>query len=251
MTFILPIIFIFLLIPYMGWGIYILRLQLKYREELEASVKWATVAGVIAFHFLQLSILRRWMGTDSGDYLFTTLGLMLSSVALYGHLVMSIASQIAVDMIHPPDEHESDTPDFAPAEALEEIGDYEGALNEYMVIGRIFPKDPDPLLRLADTYMHLGETEKALVYFSKGLNCVGFPERALRITNRMYGIYANTLDNSEEAKAVLHDFLQRFGDTEEGESVRKRLEIFDKPKEEVTFQSVTGMLEPPPSDLLE
>lgn len=252
MQIILPIIFIVLLIPYVAWGIYILRLQLRYREELEANIKWATATGVFVFLFVELFILRQWMGGRSGFHIFTTLGLMLSTAALYGHLFVSIASQIVVDMIHPPDKHESHHPDFAPAEALEEIGDFNGALNEYLVIGRIFPRDPDPVLRLADIYLHLDETHKAIKYFSKGLSLIHEPERALRITNRISGIYTQTLDQPEEAKKVLYNFMERFSDADECASVQRRLDSMNKTKDEEpeVFHSTTGMLEPPPNDLL-
>ena len=252
MTIVLPFIFITLLIPYLLWGIYILRLQFTYREELEAKMKWSTISGVLAFFFIELFVLRKWIGADSTTYLFTTMGLMLSTAALYGHLAVSIASQMVVDFIHPPDDHESHTPDFAPAEALEEIGDYNGALQEYLVIGRIFPKDPDPLLRLADTYMHIDDPENAVIYYEKGVALVLESERALRITNRLFGIYTTTLEQDEAAKEALHQFLKRFPDSEECASAQRRLNQLDKPKkkENEVFQSVTGMLEAPPNDLL-
>ena len=225
---------------------------MRYREELEASIKWITVAGVIAFLTIELFILRKWMGDLSIYYMFTTLGLMLSTAALYGHLIVSIASQIAVDMIHPPDKHEAHIPDFAPAEALDEIGDYEGALNEYLVIGRIFPNEPDPILRLADAYMNLDDIDQALKYFLKGLSLINAPNRALRITNRIAGIYSRTLDLPEEAKKVLQSFVKRFPTADECSSVLRRLDAMEKPdkKEVEVFKSTTGMLEPPPSDLL-
>ncbi|NTV80676.1 MAG: hypothetical protein HGA24_04550, partial [Candidatus Aminicenantes bacterium] len=43
-------------------------------------------------------------------------------------------------------------PQYAPAEALERDEDYDGALREYMVIARIFPKDPTALLRIVNRH---------------------------------------------------------------------------------------------------
>ncbi len=237
----------------MGWGIYILRLQFTFREELEAQFKWFTVAGVLIFLVTELFILRLWMGTSSGYYAFTTLALMLTTAALYGHLFVSIASQMAVDIIHPPDEHEPDVPDFSPAEALEQVGDYDGALKEYLVIGRIFPKDPDPVLRLAETYMHIDEKEKAAKYFERGLDLIAEPIRAQRVTNRLFGIYTRELEQPDKAKAILENFLQRYTGSEECAAIERRLKQLEEPKEESeVFQSTTGMLEsmePPSVDL--
>lgn len=240
-----------LLLPFVSWGIYILRLQLTYREELETTAKWMTVAGVVIFFIIELNLLRVSLGTNSIDYFMTTLALILSTAALYGHLFVSIASQMAVDIIHPPQDHEPDTPDFAPAEALEEVGDYEGALNEYLVIARIFPKDPDPILKIADTYLLLDDLEQAIHFFEKGLAAVAAPDRAMRIANRLSAIYNRQLHKPEEAKRVLNDFLDRFPDSEHADNIHSRLKKMGEEKiEPQAFKSATGLLEPPPPDLL-
>ncbi len=251
MSFLSNFIAIALIIPFVAWGIYILRLQLTYREELETTAKWATIAGVIIFFIIELSLLRVSLGTKSIVYFLTTLALILSTAALYGHLFVSIASQMAVDIIHPPQEHEPDAPDFAPAEALEEVGDYKGALNEYLVIARIFPNDPDPVLKIADTYIHLDDLDEAVRFFEKGLSAVASPDRAIRITNRLSGIYNKQLNRPEEAKRILEEYLDRFPDSEHGANIQTRIEKISKRKTQPkVFKSATGLLEPPPTDLL-
>lgn len=251
MSFLSAFIAIALLIPFVAWGIYILRLQLTFREELKPTTKRVTVAGVIIFFAIELNLLPVLLGANPLYYFMTTLALILSTAALYGHLFVSIASQMAVDMIHPPHEHQPETPDFAPAEALEEIGDYQGALNEYLVIARIFPKDPDPVLKIADTYILLDDFDNAVRFFEKGLAAIGSPDRAVRITNRLSGIYNRQLNQPEDAKRILGEFLERFPDSEHRDNVQTKLDrMSQKKKPPQTFKSATGLLEPPPSDLL-
>lgn len=251
MTYLSTIIAVLLFIPFVGWGIYILRLQLQFREEMEPVAKWATVVGVALFFIIELNLLRVGLSGNRLYYLMTAMALMVSTTALYGHLFVSIASQLAVDMIHPPQEQESETPQFSSAEALEEIGDYTGALNEYFVLARIFPKDPEPVLKIADAYIHLNDIENAVVYFEKGLAGIGFPDRAIRITNRLVGIYDKQLERPDDARRILKEFVARFPSSEHVNSVKAKLDRMDAKKEEPKpFKSATGLLEPPSTDLL-
>jgi len=165
---------------------------------------------------------------------------------------VSIASQMVVDMIHPPQEHELEAPEFAPAEALEEVGDYDGALNEYLVMARIFPRDPEPIVKIADTYQELGDAENTAVYLEKALMVIVTPDHALRVTHRLSGIYNRELHQPDEAVRVLEDFITRFPDSDKTEKVQTKIDrLVGAESEPEEFKSVTGLLEAPPTDLSE
>jgi hypothetical protein len=252
MSFISTFIAVALLVPFFGWGIYILRLQLIFREELESFAKWTTVVGVFVFFILEMKLLRVSLGGDSSYYIITTLALLLSTTALYGHLLVSIASQMAVDMIHPPQEHDVDAPEFSQAEALEEVGDYKGALNEYLVMARSFPCDPEPIVKIADTYEALGEVENVVLYLEKALAVIGTPDHAVRVTHRLSSIYNREMAQPEEAIRVLVDFVERYPTSENTDKVQAKIDrLSEKEPEPEEFKSVTGMLEAPPVDLSE
>ncbi|MFP6582909.1 MAG: tetratricopeptide repeat protein [Candidatus Hydrogenedentota bacterium] len=247
---ILTLFALLLLIPYVGWGIYVLRRKLIFHEDFHRSVQWGTLVGVILFLVIEMKIVQVPLGAQSGLYTLTTLALLMSTTALYGHLFVSMFSQLIVDIIHPPVEQPAERPDFAAAEALEEIGDYTGALNEYMVIARIFPRDVDPIVKIAETHLELNDIDEAVRYFEMGLKKIDEPQHALGITNRLFGLYHGILNSGDKAKDVLNRYLDRFPESEYADSVRGRLERLDAIPEPKPFKSVTDLLEPPPSDLL-
>lgn len=247
---ILSVLASLLLIPYVGWGVYVLRRQLIHHDELPRPVQWATLLGVLGFHIIELMVIRVPMGSESGLYLLTTLALVMSTTALYGHLFVSMFSQLIVDLIHPSTDHPVDHADFSAAEALEEVGDYQGALNEYTVMARMFPRDPEPILKVAETHLELDQIEEAIRFFEMGLKKVEEPQRALGVTNRLFGIYNGIQQSKDDARDVLKRYLERFPDSEFSESVQNRLERLDTKPIAKPFKSVTDLLEPPSSDLL-
>lgn len=243
-----------LFVPFVGWGIYILRVQLVHHEELAPVARWVTLGGVLAFFLIELGVLRIWLGSNTVEYFISALGLILSATALYGHLFISVASQLVVDLIHPSHDisDEELRPDFSAAEALEEVGDYDGALSEYLVMARIFPADADPVLRVAEVYLRLEDHANGTKFLEKGLNRIDSPERAMRVTNRLFGIYKQELGKPEESRRVLNDFLDRFPGSEYSETVQSRLDRLEQKKDgPKPHKSVTGLLEPPPGDLLQ
>jgi hypothetical protein len=240
---------ILLLIPFVGWGIYILRIQLKYREDLRRNAQIATVIGVLIFLTIEISIMQVSLGARSGMYILSVLALLMSTAALYGHLFVSIASQLIVNVIYPNDEIVVERPDFAAAEALEEIGDHAGALNEYLVMGRLFPKDPETVIKIGEAHLELDHIDDAAMYFERAFTQVGDAESGIRITNRLVSIYKGIQEDPDHAKEVLHRYLEKYPESKFDDSVQRRLRQLE-PKKKIPFKSVTDLLEPPPSDLL-
>ena len=132
-------------------------------------------------------------------------------------------SHILVDMVMPAGDTESFEPKYGPAEALERQGDYEGAIQEYYIIARIFPKDATTAIRIGDNFMKLGRTDEAAPWFERGLTMLNSSQKSLPITNRLCEIYLKHLDKPEEAPRLLAAYLEKYPDAEYADSVRERL----------------------------
>lgn len=213
-----------LMVPFFAWGIYTLRERYVLHEEIPRHVEVATLCGVVIFGIVQLLLSRQWMGRIEILYVFTVLSLLVASTALYGPIFISVASQAVVDFLHPHREAQSHTPHFGPAQALEENGDLEGALREYMVMARIFPKHPETSLRTGNAFAGLGRYEEAVEALERGLALLKEPERALIVTNRLSDIYLRQLEREEDAVRVLTSYLDRHPEGKRVESVKKKLE---------------------------
>ena len=212
-----------LMLPYLAWGIFTLRLRYRYHEELSFRTESITLAVVVTLTVAELYLLKSVMQENMILYLFTALGLAVSAAALYGPMLVSVASQIFVDalMAHPA--QKLDIANFAPVEALERIGEHEGAFNECLVLIRIFPKDPTAPLRAAENLIHLERFEEAATWFERGLAGIREADRALRIVNRLSEIYAKRLDRREDAIRVLEAYIETYPESERVEVIRMRL----------------------------
>ena len=215
---------IVLLLLYLAWGVYTLRLRYQFHEELSISLEALTLGGVVLFYVFELFLFDAWMGHLPVLFVFGMLGLFVSGTALYGPMAISVASQLLVDMVTLTEETGVHVPCYTPAEALEKQGDYEGALQEYRVILRIFPRDTTATIRIAHNLARLDHNEEAAQWFEKGLSLVNDADTSLRLTNRLASIYSKELDRPADAVRVLEDFLERFPDAEYAESVRQRVE---------------------------
>lgn len=229
MTTIFMILSVLLLLPYFAWGLYTLRVRYVYHDEFSKPAEAITVTSVLAFFILESYLLGTWMKDTTILYLFTVLGLVVSGVALYGPVLVSLASQVFVDMILPPSGDQVDEPQFAPAEALERVGDYEGAIEEYLVMMRIFPKEASIALHIANAYTELDRYEDSVEWFGRGLNLLSEPDRAWRVTNRLYDIYLRRLEQPGDALRILENFLEQFPDAERADVARARIERLSTP----------------------
>lgn len=212
-----------LFIPYLVWGVYLLRHHLDEHIEVRPSIQVGTLIAVVVFFSLQYLLLKTWLGPTPWKLMLAVAGLVISAVALYGHLIISLGSHLLVDMVFPTGGLDMREPRYGAAEACERMGDFEGAVREYTAIARMFPKDPTSVLRAADNLVKLGKEEDSLPYFEQGLDLLDSPESCLPVANRIVEIYIRALHQPEQAEAVLESFLRRFPDSERAESVRNRL----------------------------
>lgn len=212
-----------LLIPYFGVGIYTLRQRFRYHEEPGPYAEGTILLALAVWFYFEISLMRTSMRETPVSFIFAVLGLFVSATALYGPMAVSFASHLFVELISPEDKTNPYEPRYGPAEALERRGDYEGAIGEYMVIARLFPKDPKAPIRIADNYMKLNRPKQAAPWLEHGFKRLDSPDASLRVANRLCDIYDRLLGQQDKAAAVLEIYLQRFPDAEYVESVRNRL----------------------------
>lgn len=220
------------LIPFFGWGIHTLRVKFVHHEELSQRLEVLTVVGVTLYVAFQLWILSTWMTSMGPLYLFTALGFMAATTALYGHTLVSLASQLFVDFVSQAEDEQLHRPQFTDVDALERVGDYEGAINECMVLGRIFPKDSFIALRIAQNFSKLGRFKEAAPWYEQGLLSVDSSDRALRIVNRVVEIYLRELDRPDDALRVLSRYVELYPDAERSDTVRNRIERIEQSRSE-------------------
>ncbi len=212
-----------LLIPYFAWGIYTLRVRYRYHEDLSIVTEAITLLAVAVFYAVETVLLHTSMKHSGPYFVFAVLGLTASGTALYGSTAISLASQLLVDVVAPAERSKTREPRYGPAEALEREGDYEGALREYMVLARIFPKEPQILMRIGDLYMTLSRCEEAAPWFERALDRLTVPEKSLQITNRLCEIYSRHLDRPQDSIRLLEAYIAKFPNEEYVESVTARL----------------------------
>ncbi len=220
---------IILMIVFLGWGVYVLRVKYRGHEDLTRRTEAITLGAVAVFVVVEYFLLKPSLVNSPILFTFTILGIAVATAALYGPLLVSLASQVVVDVMMPPLEPTNDAPQFGPIEALERMGDYESALHECMVVARIFPKDPSVALRIAENLANLERHVEAAEWFERGLVRVTEPDRALRIANRLVDLYAQRMERRDDARRVLTEFVERFPEHERVESIRARIARLSAP----------------------
>ena len=218
-----------LLIPYLVWGVYLLQLRLVRDVELDRAVEIFTVVFLIVFFIFEFTLLDIWLHNDPVSLVFATLGLGISLFALYGPLLMSFGSHLLADIVMPTGRYNPSVPRYGAAEGFELRGDFEGAAREFITIARKFPKESRAALKAADNLMKIGRPEVAAPWFEAALEIIAAPDESLSIVNRLCDIYSNDLDQHEEAREVLEEYLERFPASEYASSVRRRIDEMSAP----------------------
>ncbi|MDZ4858778.1 MAG: tetratricopeptide repeat protein [Candidatus Hydrogenedentes bacterium] len=222
------------LIPYLLWGIYLLRQQLVHDVELDRAVETFTFVFLVLFFIFEFTLIKIWLDDSPVALVFATLALVISAFALYGPLLMSFGSHLLVDLLMPAGKHHDDVPRYGSAESFETRGDYEGAAREYISIARQFPEERRAALSAADNLAKIGQAQVAAPWFESALELTKDADEALRIVNRLSDIYVDELNQPQEAREVLEEFIERFPESEYADSVRRRI---DRPAEESSIPS--------------
>ncbi|MBX3179597.1 MAG: hypothetical protein KF886_19755 [Candidatus Hydrogenedentes bacterium] len=220
----LQIVGILLLVPFFGWAVVLLRRRFLYYEENSILVEALTAGGLVLFLWIEAAALRHALGHQLLYYLFALLGLAVAAFALYAHVLISLASRVLVDLVLAGDVTPADQPRFGPVEALERSEDYEGALQEYLVLARIYPRNFEVLQRTARIHELLERPEEASVWYQRARKRAAGPDEALVAVNRLCALYDGDLKVPNEADSALLAFLSDYPDSLDAPVVRDRLE---------------------------
>lgn len=211
-----------LICAYLAGGVYLLRLRYRYHHDFSAASEAITLGLVALFLVTETFILRIQVSDSPIIHMFSLLGLVLSAAALYGPTFVSVISRVLVDLLYPPEPAKTHEPRFEPANALERDGDFEGALREFIIIARTFPRDPAAILRCADLCIKLEQPGQAAAWYERAIPLLDDPEKCLGVTNRLCEIYQRTLTRPQDAARVLDTYIARFAQSEYAESIKAR-----------------------------
>jgi tetratricopeptide (TPR) repeat protein len=212
-----------LLLPFLVWGFYTLRVRFVMHHELHPAIEAATLFAVAVFFWLEFQSVERMFRHDTGLYVMSLIGLYVSGIALYGHMVISLMSHALVNSLLPARYEGTHNPAYGAAEAREQSGDLEGAIKEYLVIARTFPRDHKAQIRLGDNLMKLERIDEAAPWFERGMGSAANDEDCLLVVNRLFDIYFRRMDRIDDAERVLASFLERFPDSHYVATVSRRL----------------------------
>jgi tetratricopeptide (TPR) repeat protein len=221
-----------LFIPFFGWGIYTLIQRYRFHEEFSTRVEAATLGGLVLFYLIEANEMQVVMDDSILMQIVTSLGLFVSSLALYGHMLISFSSRLVVGVLAPGDEMVSDRPRFGPAEILERAGDYEDALQEYFVLLRIFPRHPAVHARVANCYLELKQADKAVPWFLRAMKNLPREKERLPVLTRLCDVYQNNLQDRASARAALRAHLKKYPESPQAETIQRRIARLEAPEQE-------------------
>lgn len=212
-----------MLIPFFGWGIYLLRRRFLYFEESTVTLEVLTVFFVGFFFWVETLVLRQALTGQLLLYLAAILGLSIAGFALYAHVFISLLSRVVVDMVAPGQDTAVDQPRFGPVDALERQGDYDAALGEYLVLARIYPRNVEVLSRTANIHVVLERPAEAVEWYLRARKRAVRADDALEAVNSLCRLYDNELALAEKAEYQLARFIRDFPDSPDVDIVRDRL----------------------------
>lgn len=244
------IVGIALLVPFFGWAIHLLRRRFVYYEENSIGLEAATAGGLILFYWLEATVLKYALGHQVLLYLFSILGLVVAGFALYAHVVISLVSRVLVDLVVPGESGGVDQPRFGPVESLERSEDFEGALKEYLVLARIYPRNFEVLSRTARVNQLLGQPGEAVAWYMRARKRAPGAREALAAVNHLCALYDGELSLPDETDRQLAWFMATYPDSPDASIVRDRLER-RAIKSEVSISSRLSALDADPLDASE
>ncbi len=240
-----------LLIPYLIWGVYALRQRFQAGFEFPPVIEGITLVGLIFFYVFQYHLLRAWLENDPAWLYLALIGLFISGVALYGHMAVSLSTHLVMEAISPqaPQIHQ---PNYHAGEALEQVGDYEGAAREYQTVAAMFPKDAKAAILAADNLVRIGQYEEAVAWFERGLDCFTTDVQALPTVYRLADLYQHRLDRPNATIEVLNEFVEKYPNSPHVAAVANRLKrLTSEAESELSLSSTPGTAPSPQPAVVE
>lgn len=223
----LDLVSIGLLIFLFFWGFITLYYKWSKKVQLPIWVEIFSLILMLVILAIEIIKLREWLTNYPLIYLFSVLGLFIAISALYSHSIISVISSLIINIIVPGEELAPDTPRFGPAEILERQKDYQGALNEYLVLARIYPHHTSVHLRIANVLEKMNKKEDALNWLEKSLKYVKKDEDAYVIVAR-YCDLAQELGKIGPALSIIDRSLATYPDSIHAQSLIKRKKILSE-----------------------
>jgi tetratricopeptide (TPR) repeat protein len=184
---------------------------------------------VAAFLAVEIALLRQMLDHQPLYLIFSVLGLCVAATALYGHVFISWSSRLLVNAVAGAEEGPRERPRFGPAESLERQGAHEDALQEYLVLARIFPHDPEIYGRMARCHLAAGRAEEAVKWWRRALKHAAGAGEALGYAQRICGVFVEQLAAPAEAHATLAAFVARFPHGPDSDAAREHMRRLAEP----------------------
>lgn len=198
-----------LLALFLGVGIWSLHGRFHRQEEWGVGRQLVLLGAVIVFCSLEIMTLRELMDDDIVLFIFSLLGLLVSGMALYGHLVISLLSRLLVELILPDHPATRDQPRLMPAEKLEKQGNWQGALEEYLILAHMYPGHGVVLSRITRNLIHQKRFMEALHWFERLIKHARRAEEASELLKQLITVFTEQRDLPSLRNTILL-FLQRF-----------------------------------------
>lgn len=207
---------------FLAFGTWSLHKRFQKHEEWPLRTQMLVLSGVAIFYLLEIPTLRFVLHESVIQFIFALLGLLVAGLSLYGHIIVSVISRLLVEFLVPDNPTAAVTPRLGPAEALERQEDWEGALNEYYILARIYPRNALICVRAANNLLRLNREEEAVAWFERAIKYTDKPEDNLMLVRRLCDTL-ETLHQPEHIKEILLRFAERFSDYESARTITKEL----------------------------
>ncbi|MFM1920489.1 MAG: hypothetical protein RLZZ303_2123 [Candidatus Hydrogenedentota bacterium] len=235
------------LVPYFCWGVYAMHARFLRHHDWPIHIEAATLAAIAAFYAFAFPLLRQYLADTPAAMLFAMLGLFASGAALYGHMAISLTAKLVVDAVtHGGGPAEG--PRLGPAEALERVHDYEGAIAEYLILARMYPNDVPVKMRMAECMLKLKRAEDAGYWLDRALEKSDTQAIRSTVVTRLADVAVRELQDVDRARRALAAYLGVYPDAPDRDAILMRLSSLDRQPEEPAKSSLSRLDEAPMID---
>lgn len=232
------------LVPYFCWGVYAMHARFLRHHDWPIHIEAATLAAIAVFYAFAFPLLRQYLADAPAAMLFAMLGLFASGAALYGHMAISLTAKLVVDAVT----HggaPAEGPRLGPAEALERVQDYEGAIAEYLILARMYPNDVPVKLRMAECLLRLQRPEDAAYWLDRALEKSDTQASRSIVVTRLADVAVRELQDVDRARRALEAYLGVFPEAPDRDAILMRLNALDRSPDEPANSSLSRLDEAP------